>query len=180
MDEENNPTMKNNQLTAINTETKKEYAISWKDQTSGAINDNPFSVDIEKINDRTFHVIKDNKSYNVEILSAHPEEKNYFIKVNGEKYKFELKDQFDQLLKELGLENLASSKISEIKAPMPGIVLAIEASVGQEVNKGDTLLILEAMKMENALKSPTEGVVKEICIEQGVAVDKNQILIRFE
>ena len=83
MDEENNPTMKNNQLTAINTETKKEYAISWKDQTSGAINDNPFSVDIEKINDRTFHVIKDNKSYNVEILSAHPEEKNYHCFSSG-------------------------------------------------------------------------------------------------
>jgi biotin carboxyl carrier protein len=172
--------MKNTQLTAINAETKEEFTINWDDLTSGTINNKAFSADIKKINDRTFHVIKNNKSYNVEILNAKPNEKQYFIKVNGEKFKFELKDQFDKLLKELGLENLTSTKISEIKAPMPGIVLAIEATVGQEVNKGDTLLILEAMKMENAIKSPTEGVIKEICVKQGLPVDKNQILIRFE
>ena len=172
--------MNNNLLTAVNQETKKEYTIRWNSSNSGTINNQPFSIDIEKINDRTFHVIKNNRSYNVEILSAKPGEKHYFIKVNGEKFKFELKDQFDLLLKELGLDSLASAKVSEVKAPMPGIVLAVEASVGQEVSKGDTLLILEAMKMENAIKSPAEGVVKEICVEQGNAVDKNQILIRFE
>ncbi len=172
--------MKNTKLTAIAETSKKEYEIIWNDNSTGTLNNTPFSVDIEKINDTTFHIIKDNCSYNVEILSAKPDEKAYFVKVNGEKFKLELKDQFDQLLKQLGLNNLTSTKVSEIKAPMPGIVLAVEVAVGQEVNKGDTLLILEAMKMENAIKSPAEGVVKEICVEQGVAVDKNQILIRFE
>jgi biotin carboxyl carrier protein len=172
--------MKNRQLTAISQESKKEYHLCWEDDRSGTLNDKPFSIDVQKINDTTFHVIKDNCSYNVEILSTKPSEKAYFVKVNGEKFKFELKDRFDELLQQLGLDSLASAKVSEVKAPMPGIVLAVEASVGQEVSKGDTLLILEAMKMENAIKSPAEGVVKEICVEQGVAVDKNQILIRFE
>ena len=62
---------------------------------------------------------------------------------------------------------------------MPGMVLNILVAEGQEVKKGEALIILEAMKMENILKSPTDGVIKKIAINKGVAVEKNQILIQF-
>jgi len=52
-------------------------------------------------------------------------------------------------------------------------------SEGQAVKKGDTLLILEAMKMENALKSPADGVIKKVAVSKGMAVEKNQLLIEF-
>jgi biotin carboxyl carrier protein len=69
--------------------------------------------------------------------------------------------------------------LKEVKAPMPGMVLQILVSAEQEVEKDSALLILEAMKMENVIKSPAAGKVKRIAIEKGVAVEKNTVLIEF-
>jgi len=80
----------------------------------------------------------------------------------------------------MGLSVVASQKLSSVKAPMPGLVLDIMVEPGQEVAEGDSLLILEAMKMENVLKATGEGVVKSIEITKGAAVEKGQILIEME
>ncbi len=162
-------------------ENKEEFKIAFdKNANSGTINEKEFSLDVAQINDKTFHIIKDNKSYNVEVLKLKLEEKEVFIKVNGDKYKFSVKDKFDELLKSLGMDNLASAKVSDLKAPMPGLVLEIDVEVGQSVQKGDALLILEAMKMENVIKSPADGVIKKIAVNKGDAVEKNQVLLNFE
>jgi len=63
---------------------------------------------------------------------------------------------------------------------MPGMVVQIIAQIGTQVKKGENLLILEAMKMENMIKSPTDGRIKSIEITQGETVDKNQVLITFD
>jgi biotin carboxyl carrier protein len=126
------------------------------------------------------HVIYNNKSFNTELVSLNSSEKTCVVKVNGNTYTIQVEDQFDQLLKQLGLDNLAANKVLEIKAPMPGLVLNVMIAVDQEVSKGDNLLILEAMKMENILKSTTAGVVKKILVKQGDKVEKNQILIQFK
>jgi biotin carboxyl carrier protein len=63
---------------------------------------------------------------------------------------------------------------------MPGLILRFEKNIGDEIKKGDSVLILEAMKMENILKSPGDGIVKNILVKQGQAVEKNQILIELE
>jgi len=70
--------------------------------------------------------------------------------------------------------------VNEVKAPMPGLLLNVMVKPGNQVFKGDNLLVLEAMKMENMIKSPTDGVVKSIEVEKSSAVDKNQVLIKFE
>jgi biotin carboxyl carrier protein len=97
--------------------------------------------------------------------------------VNNRIYDCEIKDQFDDLLKSLGLDNLNAKKINDIKAPMPGLVLKVLVTEGQEFKKGDNLLVLEAMKMENILKAPTDGIVKSIKIKPGDKVDKNEVLL---
>ncbi|MCL4125700.1 UNVERIFIED_CONTAM: hypothetical protein GTU68_028898 [Idotea baltica] len=63
---------------------------------------------------------------------------------------------------------------------MPGLILDINVKVGQEVIEDDALLILEAMKMENVLTAPRDGMIKSITVSKGDAVDKNQLLITFE
>lgn len=136
--------------------------------------------DVSKVKENSFHIIRDNKSYNVEVLGADYKEKSFLIKVNGEKYNFEIKDRFDELLHTLGMDNMASSKVSDLKAPMPGLVLEISAKVGETVKKGDALLILEAMKMENIIKSPTDGMIKSISVGKGDAIEKNQLILNFE
>lgn len=137
-------------------------------------------VDFSRLNEGSTHVIYNNQSFNAELVGFDAKAKTAIIKVNGNIYHIEVKDQYDQLLKQLGLDSLATNKILEIKAPMPGLVLNVLISADQEVNKGDNLLVLEAMKMENILKSTTTGIVKKIFVQQGDKVEKNQILIQFK
>ena len=145
----------------------------------GTLNDALVKGNFIKINPYQYHFIMNNKSYNVDLIKINAEEKTLVVKINSVKFNLQLKDKYDELLHSLGLDNLAIKKINEIKAPMPGMVLNILVKEGDTVNKGDALIVLEAMKMENILKSPCDGTIKKIAINKGTAVEKNQILIQF-
>ncbi|MDF2448902.1 MAG: acetyl-CoA carboxylase biotin carboxyl carrier protein subunit [Bacteroidota bacterium] len=160
-------------------EFKTELEKKGNDSISGTLNGQQFSASIIKIREGVFHVLKDNISYNLEVVKHIPDEKKLVVKVNNTSYSLDIKDKYDDLLHSLGLDNLATKKVNEIKAPMPGMVLNILVEEGTEVRKGDPLIVLEAMKMENILKSPTEGTIKKIAVTKGVAVEKNQLLIQF-
>ncbi|MBA3647360.1 MAG: acetyl-CoA carboxylase biotin carboxyl carrier protein subunit [Chitinophagales bacterium] len=138
------------------------------------------SWDIIAIDNRRFHILKDNQSFTTEIIKADYEKKVFEIKVNGNHYTVAVKDRFDELLQKLGMENSASPKINVIRAPMPGLVLRIMVEAGQELKPGESILLLEAMKMENVIKSPGEGKIKAIKIKESDAVEKNQVLIELE
>ncbi len=137
------------------------------------------AIDIIEIKEGIFHIIKDNKSYNAEVLKANKEEKSFIIRVNGNKYTVQLKDKYDDLLKELGIEIGSFAKVKNLKAPMPGLVVDVRVKEGDAVKKGDALVVLQAMKMENIIKSPTEGSIKIIHIKKEDVIEKNQILISF-
>ena len=145
----------------------------------GKLNEALIKGDLHKINDYQYHLLYNSKSYNIEVIKLNTEEKTLVLKVNSVKFNLQLKDKYDELLHSLGLDNLASKKVNEIKAPMPGMVLKILVKDGADVKKGDPILVLEAMKMENIIKSPTDGIIKKIAAVQGVAVEKNQLLIQF-
>jgi biotin carboxyl carrier protein len=78
------------------------------------------------------------------------------------------------------MSNANASKVNDLKAPMPGLIVDVKVQVGDSVKKGDIILILEAMKMENVLKSTGEGKVKAIKVVPKQNVEKNQVLIEFE
>ncbi len=159
---------------------KKEFKVDLaKGLGEGKFDGDSFDWDVIKTRGNNFSVIKDNKSYNVEVLSAKHDEKSFFIKVDGIKYQLNAKDKYDELLHSLGMDNLSAKKVTDLKAPMPGLVLDISVEVGQEVAKGDILLILEAMKMENVIKSPTDGVIKSISVNKAETVEKNQLILNF-
>ncbi len=80
----------------------------------------------------------------------------------------------------MGLDKKKVKKLKELSSPMPGRVLKIMVKLGDQINIGDSLLSLEAMKMENILKSDGEGIVKEIFINEEQVVDKGEVLIEFE
>lgn len=136
-------------------------------------------IDITDLSGGHAHILYQNRSYKIELVSEDRAEKTSVIKVNGALYKVAIEDQYDLLLKQLGFDNTKSNKMLEIKAPMPGLVLNVMVEEGQEVNKGDNLLVLEAMKMENIIKSPSSGIVKKIRVNKGDKVEKNEILIQF-
>jgi biotin carboxyl carrier protein len=137
------------------------------------------ALDFIKIDSNHFHILHGQKSYQAELVEADFQKKTFKIKIDGNLHDIFITDQFDQLVERLGLSVIASSKVTDVKAPMPGLVLDINVASGQEVNKGDKLMILEAMKMENVIKSEGIGVVKEIHVEKGATVDKGQMLIEM-
>ena len=137
------------------------------------------TVDVRQLSGQSWHIIHNMQSYNAEVVNFNPSEKTAQIKINNNIYNVTAKDQFDLLLDKLGLSNLNAAKVSEIKAPMPGMVLKVFATEGMEIKKGDNLFILEAMKMENIIKSPADVTVKTVRIKPGDKVEKGQILMLF-
>ena len=144
-----------------------------------SINSKKSEADIKQLNTSSWHIIDQLKSYNAEVVSFNAAEKTAEIKVNNNIYTVSAKDQYDVLLDKLGLSSLNSAKVSEVKAPMPGLVLKIMVAEGDEVKKGDNLFVLEAMKMENIIKSPADVVVKTVKIKPGDKVEKGQVLLQF-
>ena len=126
------------------------------------------------------NVIHENIGYDIYIVDKNETTKTYIISVNGNQYTLQAKSKFDELLDQLGMSNLVEAKADNLKAPMPGLVIDILVEPGNTVLKGDSVLVLEAMKMENNIKSPAEGIIKSIDIKKGQAVEKNQVLISFE
>jgi biotin carboxyl carrier protein len=162
----------------IKVNDKQEFEIDR--QSNGLlVNDNHIDVDIKKLNDVLYHVINNKGSYNAEVVNFDRDSKTAEIKVNNNIYTVTAKDQFDVLLDKMGLSSLNAVKISDIKAPMPGLVLKVLVAEGDEIKKGDSLFVLEAMKMENIIKSPADVTVKAIKIKPGDKVEKGQILIAF-
>ena len=127
-----------------------------------------------------FHVLIEGEAHRAKLIHGDKNAKQYTIEVNGNPYTISLADEYDVLVKQMGLKVGGEQKVSDIKAPMPGLVLEVSVAPGAAVEKGDALLILEAMKMENVLKAHGDGVVKSVHIQQGDAVEKSQLLIEME
>jgi biotin carboxyl carrier protein len=161
------------------TLNQQEYLFDKKAETV-MLNGHAVNADVVKLDKNKFHVIINNSSYNIELLAKDENAKNQIILVNGQKQSVEIKDKYDDLLKQLGMDKLMGNKANLLKAPMPGLVLKVLVTEGQAVKKGDGLLILEAMKMENIIKASSDGMVKKIHIEEKNIVDKNQKMIEFE
>lgn len=139
-----------------------------------------FDGDIERLSENHYHIIWKNKSYNVELLEANLAEKTFHILINGRQYTTVAKDQIDILLEGMGMHTKAAQKINHVKAPMPGLIQSISVAEGDLVSKGDTLLVLVAMKMENVIKASGDGIVKSLKVSAGETVEKNQVMLEFQ
>ncbi|HWZ35186.1 MAG TPA: acetyl-CoA carboxylase biotin carboxyl carrier protein subunit [Mucilaginibacter sp.] len=162
----------------LNVNNKYDYAIDTKGHKL-LVNDTQIQADIKQLSPNTWHIIEQLKSYNVTLISFDKVAKTAQIRVNDNVYHITAKDRFDLLLDQMGLTNLTSARMSELKAPMPGLVLKVFAEGDMTVKKGDSLFILEAMKMENIIKSPVDAVVKSIKVKPGDKLEKGQVLLQF-
>jgi biotin carboxyl carrier protein len=145
----------------------------------GTLEGKKFDLDIEREDGLFYHLEKNGKIYNVQVLPG-DDEKKPKIRVNGLSYDAELIDKYDELVKRLGMEKFTKVEIKELKSPMPGLVMKLDVKVGDVIEKGHPIMILEAMKMENVIKSRGEGKIAKIHIKEGQAVEKNELLISFE
>lgn len=141
------------------------------------LNDTILEANWQKLSEQKYHLIYKDVSYNIELLQTNDSAKELTILVNGIKHQVSLSNPYDELLKKLGMDKLAGNKVNDVKAPMPGMVLRLHVKEGDAIKKGDALLVLEAMKMENVIKAVGDGIVQKINVSEKAAVEKNQVLI---
>lgn len=137
------------------------------------------TLDLLNLSPHNFHLIQNNKSFNIHVEKSDFDNKKYTIAVNDTTYHINISNPLDILIEKLGFAVDLSKKANDIKAPMPGLILNVLVKEGATVKEGETLLILEAMKMENTLVSHKSGVIKSIFIENGKTVNKGDLLIEF-
>lgn len=136
------------------------------------------AADLVRTGPSTFSLVRNGRSHRVLVLKEDKENGTVRLRIGAHTYTVQLQDDRSRLMQTLGLDK-AATKVKEIKAPMPGMVLNILVKPGDVVKKNDPILVLEAMKMENMIKAPGDATVSAIHAEKGKAVEKGQLLVSF-
>jgi biotin carboxyl carrier protein len=156
------------------------YKVKANDFLFSFTKDQIDAADLVKKSPVEFNLVIDHRSVNARLISADMAAKKLTIEVEGESFEIEIKDELDQVLEKMGFGSSSGKQLKDIKAPMPGLVLEIAVTDGQEVAEGDKILILEAMKMENSIMIHTNAKIKRIAVTAGQAVEKGQLLVELE
>jgi len=163
----------------IKVNENKPFEITHEDG-GWLINGTPANLDIRTQPNGLISILYNGKSYTATVEKTDFKNKEIAVRIDGQIYKAAIKEPIDQLLNKMGLDLKAAEKVAPIKAPMPGMVLKILVQPGQQIKKGDGILILEAMKMENLLKAGADATVKSIKVNERMAVEKGAVLIELE
>lgn len=152
----------------------KKFEIEIQNDGTLLVNGEVRNVDFLTLSESLFSVLMDNKSYEVVMDET---DGQYEVLIQGRLYTGQVLDERAQLLASKRSGAGADSGEISIKSPMPGLVVAIPVTEGQEVKKGQTLVILESMKMQNELKAPRDGIVQRISAQAGTSVEQNKLLV---
>lgn len=131
-------------------------------------------------NEKYFSLEYNGKTFFGEVMEEATESNRLKLKINHRVFEVNKKGSLDDLIKAMGLDKPKVKKLKELQAPMPGRIVNVAVAIGDELNVGDEILSLEAMKMENVLKAEGVGIVKSINIGTDDVVDKGAVLIEFE
>ena len=166
-------------MLTISTGPAHGWEVDFRSPDAVTLNGQPFAWQVTQLAPGRYQVLHRGRAFTAEVLAADYATKTFSLKINGQRLDIQAKDQLDKLLDRLGLSDAAVAKVNELKAPMPGLIVEVRVQPGQAVLKGDPLLVLEAMKMENILKAPADGVVASIKVGPRDNVTKGQVLVAF-
>lgn len=159
----------------ITTVDGKEFEVEVVDEKHIRIGGRLLAVDFESVNGQpVFSVIIDGKSYESFISES---DEGWQVLMRGKQYQITVEDEREKRLKAAAGGGVAEGGEFNLKAPMPGLVVAIPVAEGEEIKKGQVLIILESMKMQNELKSPKDGIVERIRVKAGESVEQKQALL---
>lgn len=159
----------------ITTIEGQEFEIEVIDERHVRIGDRLLEVDFESVSGQpVFSLILAGKSYE---SFVYPGDEDWEVLLHGRQFQVKVEDEREKRLRAAAGEGVAEGGEFHLKAPMPGLVVAIPVSEGQAVEKGQVLLILESMKMQNELKAPRSGAIGRIRVKVGESVEQRQTLL---
>jgi biotin carboxyl carrier protein len=162
----------------VTTIDGQDFEIEVVDERHIRIGERLLEADFQSVSGQpVFSLILGGKSYEAFV---YPNEENWEVQIHGQQYQVRVEDEREKRLKSSTGDGGAAGGEFQLKAPMPGLVVAVMVSEGQEVKKGQVLLILESMKMQNELKSPRDGVVGRVRVNAGESVEQKQTLLSVQ
>jgi len=153
----------------------KEYSIEILDDHHLNLDGQDLEVDFGTIaNQPVYSLIIDGKSYEAYV---YPGDDDFQVLLKGHSFSVKVEDEREKRLRAAGGSTVSASSDFHLKSPMPGMVVALPVSEGQTVTKGQVLVILESMKMQNELKSPRDGTLSRVKVKPGDRVEQRQTLL---
>jgi biotin carboxyl carrier protein len=153
----------------------KEFTVEILDEKHIRINDKILDVDFESVSGQpVYSLIIGGKSYEAYVS---PDDERWQVLLRGRLYQAEVEDEREKRLHAAGGGGATESGEFHLKAPMPGLVVAVLVEENQGVKKGQVLLILESMKMQNELKAPRDGTISRIKVKPSESVEQKQTLL---
>jgi biotin carboxyl carrier protein len=125
----------------------------------------------------SFQVVQGGRNFRVHVVSVDTPSQTVVLKVNGKRAEVKLTTEIDRMLQRLGIHAKAGARAGDVRAPMPGQIMSVLVEPGQAVEKGEPLLVLVAMKMENVIKATASGTVAKVLAQPGENVQKGQALL---
>jgi len=162
----------------ITTVEDKQYTVEIIDDKHISVDGKVYNIDFENVSGQpVYSLIVDGRSHEAYVRESDDE---WQVLLRGRLYPARVEDEREKRLRAAAGGGVAETGEFNLKAPMPGLVVAIPVSEGQDVKKGDVLLILESMKMQNELKAPRDGKVSRIKVKTGESVEQKQALLSVQ
>lgn len=162
----------------ITTVDDKQFLVEIIDEKHVSVDGQTYEVDFESVSGQpVYSLIVNGRSHESYIQ---PGDDAWQVLLRGRLYPVKVEDEREKRLRAAAGGGVAETGEFHLKAPMPGLVVAVPVAEGEQVEKGQVLVILESMKMQNELKSPRDGVINRIRVRAGESVEQKQALLSVQ
>lgn len=154
----------------------KQFLVEVVDEKHVSVDGKIYEVDFESVSGQpVYSLIVDGRSHEAYIYQG--EDNDWQVLLRGRLYPATVEDEREKRLRAAAGGGVAETGEFHLRAPMPGLVVAVPVTEGQQVKRGQVILILESMKMQNEIKAPRDGVIGRIRVKAGETVEQKQTLL---
>jgi biotin carboxyl carrier protein len=159
----------------ITTVEEKQFVVEIVDEKHISVDGKVYEIDFESVSGQpVYSLIVDGRSHESYVYQG---DENWQVLLRGRLYPVTVEDERERRLRAAAGGGVAETGEFHLRAPMPGLVVAIPVAEGEEIKKGQVILILESMKMQNELKAPRDGTIGRIRVKPGETVEQKQTLL---